>query len=113
MRFRYMLVGAAALMLAGCGRDASNDRAGIEQQLREQEAQWQRDHAAKDAAALGSHYADDAALASPGAAIVTSKEERTAALQSLAKDPNLQMEFASDRIDVAASGDLAYSRGKF
>jgi ketosteroid isomerase-like protein len=113
MRFRYMLVSATALALASCNQDQSADRSAIERQLREQEAQWQRDYAAKDAAALASHYADDAALASPGAAIVTSKDERTAALQALAKDSNLKMEFASDRIDVAASGDLAYTRGKF
>ena len=28
-------------------------------------------------------------------------------------DPNFEVHFASDKIDVAGSGDLAYARGKF
>jgi ketosteroid isomerase-like protein len=34
-------------------------------------------------------------------------------LQNLIIDPNLKITFAADRVQVAASGDLAYSRGHY
>jgi len=114
MRTKLMLAGVALAILSGCqDRAPANDRASIERALKLQEEQWQRDYASKDAAALGSHYAPDAALASPGAPIATTEADRTGALAGMAKDPNLKMEFASDRVDVASSGDLAYTRGHF
>jgi ketosteroid isomerase-like protein len=105
----------AALTASGCtsGAKATVDTAKIEQSIRAEEAQWQKDYAAKDINALAGHYADDAALGGPGDPLATTESDRRKMLQQLILDPNLKMEFASDRVQVAQSGDYAYSRGHY
>ena len=71
--------------------------------LKAQEAAWQADWNAKDAGKLAAHY-DPAAT---GAAAIAT------ALGGAVKDPALKLEFTSNTVMVAPSGDLAYTRGKF
>ncbi|MFL6769012.1 MAG: YybH family protein [Sphingomicrobium sp.] len=114
---------AVGLALTGCDMAnksdapangaASTDTAAVEQALKDNEAAWQADYAAKDADKLAGHYADDAALANPGAPLLTDTASRRKALEEFAADPNLKVEFASNRIGVAQSGELAYTRGHY
>ena len=104
----------AATALAGCQPGGERvDPAQIEQQLKQAEAKWNQAYAARDAAALASMYADDAALANPDANLVSGKAAIAKEVGGFASDPNLRVEFASDRVQVAASGDLAYTRGRY
>jgi ketosteroid isomerase-like protein len=105
----------AVMTTAGCtsGANASADTAKIEESIRAQEAQWQKDYAAKDINALAGHYADDAALGGPGDPLATTGTERRQMLQNLLIDPNLDIKFSADRMQVAEAGDLAYSRGHY
>lgn len=105
----------AVLTASGCtsGAKADADTAKIEESIRAQEAQWQKDYSAKDINALAGHYADDAALGAPGEKVASSDVERRQALQPLVDDQNFKLSFASDRVEVAQSGDLAYSRGHY
>jgi ketosteroid isomerase-like protein len=111
----FAIAALAAMTATGCtsGAKAHADAAGIEQSIRAQEAQWQKDYAAKDINALAGHYADDAALGGPGDPLATSDSERRKALQNLIIDPNLKISFGSDRVQVADAGDMAYSRGHY
>jgi uncharacterized protein (TIGR02246 family) len=116
----YLPLALAIVALAGCDgmkrerKDAGNvDTATIEKQLKDNEAKWNRAYAEHDAKALAGAYADDAALANPGAPIVTGAEAIRKEAAAFAADPNLKVEFAADRIQVAASGDLAYTRGHY
>jgi ketosteroid isomerase-like protein len=112
-----LLVGAAvaALSASGCTKSAQApaDPAKIEASIRAQEAQWQKDYAAKDVNALAGHYSDDAALGGPGDPLATTDADRKKVLQNLVSDPNLKLTFAADRVQVAQSGDYAYSRGHY
>lgn len=105
----------ASLPLAGCtqGAKASADTAAIEQSIKAQEAQWEKDYNTKDLNGLAGHYAEDAALGSPGDKLATTEVDRRKLLAPLVDDPNLKVSFASDRVQVAQSGDLAYSRGHY
>jgi ketosteroid isomerase-like protein len=105
----------AALGLSGCikSANATADPAQIKQSIRAQEAQWQKDYAAKDVNALAAHYADDAELGDINAPVASSDVDRRKELQTLISDPNLKLSFAADRVDVAVAGDLAYSRGHY
>ena len=105
----------AALGASGCTKNAQApaDPAKIEQSIRAQEAQWEKDYAARDVNALAGHYADDAALGGPGDPLATSDADRRKVLQALVSDPNLKLTFAADRVQVAQSGDYAYSRGHY
>jgi len=112
------MTAAALLLLAACGRAEQKapeaaDTAAITSTLREAETQWKADYAARDAVKLAGHYAEDAALANPGLPLVTGGDSIRAAVKGFAADPNLKVDFASDRIQVARSGDLAYTRGHY
>ena len=107
----------ASLTLAGCNRHEGRGPHGadtneIVETIRAQEAAWNRHYAARDAAGLASMYAPDAALANPGASLLSGAAIRPA-IDQFAADANLQVQFAADRIQVARSGDLAYSRGSY
>jgi uncharacterized protein (TIGR02246 family) len=104
---------AAATALSACQQTPRVDTAQIEQQLKQAEDKWNQAYAAHDAAALAGMYADDAAMANPGAALVSGRAAVMQETKAFADDPNLQVEFESDRVLVAASGDLASTRGHY
>src|SRR5438128_695144 len=114
MTIKVFIVAGVMLALSACQQaPAKVDTAAIEKQLKEGEARWNEAYRKRDAAALAGAYADDAALANPGAALVSGKEAIRKETAGYAADPNLRVQFASDRIQVAASGDLAYTRGHY
>ena len=105
---------AAALALAACNEEpATTDTPAIERQLQANEAQWNRAYGERDAEALAAMYAEDAALANPGEALVRGKPAIREATAAFASDPNLKVTFEANRIQVAESGDLAYTRGRY
>ena len=107
-----IILGASAL--AGCNATAGKtDTAAIEKSIKDIETQWKADYAARDIDALAGHYVADAGLGNPGAALATDDATRREGIQSFIADPTLKLDFASDRIQVAESGDLAYSRGHY
>ena len=111
----------AALALASCnqaGAPAANDMtptdaAAIEKELKSIETAWEKDYQAHDVDKLAAHYADDAALANPGMALASDAISRKMALTQFMSDPSLKISFASDRVGVAESGELAYTRGHY
>lgn len=111
---KLMMAMAAALAVSGCGqREEPADSAQIEAQLEEAEKKWNAAYYKRDAEAIAAMYADDAGLANPDADLVTGKEAITKAAQAMVGDPNFRLEFRSDRVQVAESGDLAYTRGRY
>ena len=109
----FLAATAAVAALASCQQaDGKVDTTKIEAHLKQDEARWNQAYAAHDAAALAGAYADDAALANP-VSVVTGIDAIRKETSAFAADPNLQVQFASDRVQVAASGDLAYTRGHY
>ena len=104
----------ATLMLVACNQQpATVDTSAIKQQIQQQEARWNTAYAKRDGDALAAMYADDAAIANPGEPLARGKESIRKATAAFAADPNLKVAFSANRIEVAASGDLAYSRGQY
>ena len=91
---------------------ASNHDADV-QAIRDNEKQWVQDFAAKDVSKLAGHYTDDAVLMTPGEPAASGKAEIQKRIEDLVKDPALSIQFQSSTVDVASSGDLAYSRGTY
>lgn len=107
---------AVALLLAGCTQ-ASHGSAPVsadqvKQVIKADEAKWNQQFKSKDTEGLDSHYADDAHFVAPGVTADGSTEIRKFYADA-STDAAMAVSFASDKIDVAGSGDLAYSRGKF
>ena len=109
-----MCVASALLLATGCNKTAgAADTAKIADGIKAQEAQWEKDYADKDVNALAAHYADDAAMGSPGDPLASTEADRRKGLNALVSDPNFGLTFAADKVEVAQSGDLAYSRGHY
>lgn len=114
MTMKSKLVVAAALTLCACSEQpARTDTAAAEQQLQQQEERLREAYKERDAAAIASIYADDAALARPGENLARGRESIDEATGALASDPNLTIAFSANRMQVADSGDLAYTRGRY
>jgi ketosteroid isomerase-like protein len=109
---------AGALLLPGCGSDGAPQSKAPPQsadpaaQIAAEEAQWNREYAARDLEALVAHYAPDATLKEPDAPVYSGRWIRLS-LQMGTNDPAFAMTFAHDRIEVARSGDIGYSRGHY
>ena len=109
-----LLAGAAlALTLSGCNKAASaGDASAVQAALKADEKKWNDQFKSKDFEGLISHYADDAFFVAPGVTANGSTEIRKAYAAALA-DHYFELSFASDKVDVAGSGDIAYARGHF
>ena len=89
------------------------DTAAVDSAIRAKETAGMAAYNAHDAAALAGQYEDDGSLASNGVALMTDAAGRKAFLDGFTADPALKVDFASDRIIVAESGELASSRGHY
>jgi len=83
------------------------------QAIRDNEKQWNQDFAAKDVAKLAGHYSEDAVLMTPGEPPASGKAAIQKRIEDLVKDPALSLQFQAAAVDVASSGDLAFSRGTY
>ena len=119
-KFTGIAIAASALVLvSGCDRYQRHDQAkttdtaAIEKQIKDIEAQWNKDYNARNIDALAAQYSADAAVANPGVALASDSASRSEAIAQFVADPNFKLDFASDRVLVAKSGELASSRGHF
>jgi uncharacterized protein (TIGR02246 family) len=113
------LVGAAAmsLTLGGCGKSGAGNGAAspdsVKQAIRADEAKWNKDVKAKDTEGLAGHYADDAYFIPPGAAPADGSTAIRQFYATARTDPAIDVQITGDKVDVANSGDMAYSRGHY
>jgi uncharacterized protein (TIGR02246 family) len=101
-----------ALMAIACNQPADTHDADATA-IRNNEAQWNQDWAAKDAAKVAAYYADDAVVMAPGTPAATGKEAITGELKQMLADPALSLQFKTARVEVAKSGDLAVTQGSY
>jgi uncharacterized protein (TIGR02246 family) len=117
-RTSFALAGAAALAITvgGCAKYSSGGGASADEvkaALKDDEKQWNEHFKSKDLEALLGHYASDAYFVAPGVKPATGSTEIRKVYAEATSDPAFEISFASDKIDVAGSGDLAYARGHF
>lgn len=98
-----------ALSLSGC----SENRDAAIQALKDNEVQWNQDFAAKNAAKLAAHYADNAVLMSPGMPASTGKDAISKTLTAMLADPALSLQFRPTMVEVSKSGDMAFTQGSY
>lgn len=106
-----------AITLAGCERHAGNGGSAsadsAKAAIKADEKSWNAQFKSKDLEGLLGHYADNAYLVAPGVKPASGSMEIRKAYADATSDQAFDVTFASERIDVAASGDLAYARGRF
>jgi len=111
-RFRRIFASALVLSLvplASAVADTAEDEAAIRAAL----ADWLAASMAKDAEAFASVYAADAVLMLEGAPDIAGQEAIAGAVAGLMQDPNFELTFEADRVEVAAAGDLAIETGTY
>ena len=108
--------GAFALMLVSGCKDqtapASGDRATDAQTIRDQEAQWAKAAAAHDLEGTLGYYADDATVLPPNMKIMSDKGSVRSGWTSMIA-PGNSISWTSSKVEVAASGDIAYGMGTY
>lgn len=104
-----------ALATAGCTKQQSKaaDVDAIKTAIQAGEAHWNQDFHARNLDRLVSYYAANATFVGPGMAAQSGTDQIRAAYEGALKDPNFDISFASDQVDVSRSGDLAYTRGRY
>jgi len=92
---------------------AADTRAADEKTIRDLEAQWSKDLEAKDLDKDVAHYDNDASFLLTNMPIVTGKTSITGVHKQLFSDPNIAISFATSKVEVAKSGDLAVTQGSY
>ena len=103
---------AIALALTGCNQMPDTHDADVKA-LKDNETQWNQDFAAKDVEKLVAHYADNASLLPPGMPPAKGKDAIRKAVKEIVADPGFSLKFQSSRVEVAKSGDLAFTEGSY
>jgi uncharacterized protein (TIGR02246 family) len=113
----FALLGATlAMTVSACGKQApaaGGDAASVEAALKADQKAWLDAFKNRDLEALARHYAGDAVFASSAGPPASGSTEIRRIYANWLTDKNIKITLDSDKIDVAASGDLAYSRGHF
>jgi len=118
-RTSLLLATAVLLLQSGCMRAPTaptvppDTRALDEQAIRDTEAAWVKAFATKEPEKAASFYADDAASMLPDTPLMTGRKAIVAGMKPELGDPNFSLVFAPTKVEVAKSGDMAYSQGWF
>jgi uncharacterized protein (TIGR02246 family) len=116
---RISLIAAAVAGLAACSpggggpSPAAADTSKDADAIRAGEVQWNQDYKTHALEALVGHYAHDAVVMVPGQPTANGSDAIRAALTDIQNDPKFTLTFAPDKVVVAASGDIAYTTGKY
>ena len=118
-RLKYLLlltpIAALILALTGCQQapppQAPDTRAADETAIRTAEADMAKAFAALDPAKTASFYTDDVVGMSSDSPVIQGRENMQKYFETMMKDKP-ELSWAPEKVEVARSGDLAYSWGK-
>jgi uncharacterized protein (TIGR02246 family) len=121
MKSLALICGAAAMALAmtACNQPPPAPTAPPDthdadvKAITDDETQQNSDWASKDADKLVAHYSDDAVLMAPGMDAMKGKDAIKSGLSAMLADKALSVKFQASKVDVAKSGDLAYTQGEY
>jgi uncharacterized protein (TIGR02246 family) len=105
-------IAAMAFTMTACNQTPDTHDADVKA-IQNDEAQWNQEWAARDQDKIMAHYADDAILIVPGAPSTSGKEAIRASLKQMVADPTVSLKFQPTKVEVAKSGDVAYTQGTY
>ncbi len=101
----------AAAIASGCGHHHRVDLAAEEAAIRSTDAQWLAAAQAHDLEKILPFWSDDATILAPGSPAVVGKAAIRQYVSGAFATPGFSITWKTDRIEVAKSGDMAYSTG--
>lgn len=111
---KRLLFLAPIVFLAACAQPAAEpakpavDPAKEAADIRKTDDDWKAAVKARDAAKTASYWSDDATLMIPGAPPITGKAAIQKFIDDTFKDKNFSIDWTADKLEVAASGDIAW-----
>jgi ketosteroid isomerase-like protein len=91
----------------------SEKPSGVEQLLRDLDAQWAKAAAAKDVEQTIAYYSDDAIVLPPNATGAATKEAIRNVWKDMFASPSLVFSWQPTRVQVGKSGEMAWVRGTY
>ena len=88
-------------------------RALDEKTIRDSEAAWVKAFATKEPEKAAAFYADDADSMLPDTPLMAGRKAIIEGMKPELGDPNFSLVFAPTKVEIAKSGDLAFSKGWF
>jgi len=88
-------------------------RAADEQAIRNSEATWVKEFAAKDVDKVVAHYADDASSMGTDSPLTTGVTAIRVGVKEQLADPKSVLDFHTTKVEVSKGGDMAYTQGTF
>ena len=117
VRFTWPAAVALAVIVAGCTQAPPpappDTRPADTKAIQDLETAWSQSFATKDVSKITAFYADDASVYMPGTPVISGIAAIKAAMTPMLADKNYSLTFASTGMDVANSGDIAYSHGSY
>jgi uncharacterized protein (TIGR02246 family) len=113
MKFQLLVLLAAAALSSGCATAPADTNNADVQAVKDTETAWVKDAASKDPEKFLAHYSDDASVLLPNMATLTGKDAIRAAMTPMLSDPNFALTFQARKVEVARSGELAYTQGTY
>ncbi len=104
---------ALSMLLTGCTNSMPDTHDADVTALKDTEAAWVKDAAARDVDKWVAYYTDDASVLLPNQPIFTGKDAVRGAIKPMMSDPNFAVTFAATKVDVAKSGELGYTQGPY
>lgn len=107
---------AVALMITACNQapaPAPDTHDADVKAINDLEVQWDKDYVSKDPDKITGYYTGDAILMAPGSSPASGKDAIQTEIKQMLADPALSLTFQTKRVDVAKSGDIAYTQGTY
>ena len=116
-RFTWPAAIALAVIVAGCAQAPPpappDTRPADTKAIQDLETAWSQSFATKDVNKITAFYSDDASVYMPGVPVISGIAAIKAAMTPMLADKNYSLTFASTGMEVAKSGDIAYSHGTY
>ncbi len=120
MKINSLLLAGVALTFSfqfGCAPvappAAPDTRAADEQAIRDSEATWVKEFAAKDVDKTTAHYQDDASSMIPNMKLFAGKDAIRAGMKDEFGDPKFALDMHTAKVEVSKGSDMAYSQGTY
>jgi uncharacterized protein (TIGR02246 family) len=109
----YLILAFSAVWFVGCSQEKPPvvDLAAEESAIRSTDAQWLAAARARDAEKAASFWSDDATIVQPNAPVINGKQAIKNYVVAAFASPDFSINWTTDKVMVARSGELAYSTG--
>ena len=115
MKIKFVLAGYVTLFSFTfvCSVLPADEKSAIEQALRDLDAQWSAAAQTKDLEKTIAFYSEDAIVLPTNAPAATTKEAIRNTWKELLASPGLAISWRTTKVEVARSGDIAYTTGTY